>query len=114
MFVAVNPAVVELVELAQIVRRDVLLGFSAADLDAFLHRFATTLDKTGFGVIENDYRQGEGVMQRNDTHITLPGNYCKTRIQDITWTQDRFTVERFGYDHVRIVSEQHVLVAHKK
>ncbi len=82
-------------------------------VDAFFARFTAALDKTGFTVTEDRYREGRGVLCRDDIPFELPGNYHKATIQGITWTQDELTHERLGYNHVRVVCEQHVLVAQK-
>ncbi len=82
-------------------------------MDAFLTRFQTVLNKTGFTVKEDKYREGESEYKRDAFPFELPGNYHKATIQGITCKQDAFTQDRFGYNHIRVVCEQHVLVAQK-
>ncbi|MBI5002049.1 class I SAM-dependent methyltransferase [Candidatus Woesearchaeota archaeon] len=81
--------------------------------DAFLTRFQTALDRTGFTIREDAYREGNGVLCRDHFPFEIPGNYHKATIQGITWGQDDLALERLGHNYVRVVCEQHVLVAQK-
>ena len=83
-------------------------------LDAFLQRFTAMLDKTSFGVLEDNYHEGRGLLCRDDIPFEMPGNYHRSTIQGITWMQDDLMHERLGYNQVRLACEQHVLVAEKR
>ena len=82
-------------------------------MDAFLTRFQTALDKTGFTIEKDSYLEGTSVLCRDHFPFEIPGNYHKATIQGITWGQDDLALERLGCNYVRIVCEQHVLVAQK-